>query len=188
MTLRQPPPVDAAVRERFEERWDEIMRLVPRVPKSFALERAERVAQCLDARDFMPEGERWKQLDAVEVGAGRLVLAINALDPALRQQLGVDQAFCRELARIRHESHLHAPTGLKKSGGSRDRRAERVMKEVAAIGSWEILAEFTSEELNTRVRGPFLTLTAILMEIATDRDAGDVYRACRAVLEKIRGG
>jgi hypothetical protein len=93
------------------------------------------------------------------------------------------EKFYEGLARLRHDINEARPTNVPSAGGAG--RLERQTKESAARSSYKLLKQIGAEPTAPREK-KWLTLTAILFEVATDLKAGDVGYACAEVFKECR--
>jgi hypothetical protein len=174
--------VTQTVAQRLNERWEEIHELAPQLSRSSALDAVKRLAGSGLDPELPPLGRISKQLNEL---AQRCAATIRALDSLDKQVAGLfDDAalrsFRESLVEFRDYSLYVMPTHTTPSGGSSAKRAEREIKEAAAEWGRKFLQDEGLRPTLT-VNGAWIRLTEILYEVATGRECGGAYRACRAV-------
>jgi hypothetical protein len=165
---------------RIDAYWAEIQSIAPHLAKRDVLDAAEHILWCAEYDPAGASGKTAKQLEQFAAKANGVIMAINALDPSLQWRLGAE-ALVEELRRAIDASVMHVPRAVTQSGGSRKAREDRVMKEVAANLALEMLWPDGASRPPLTAGGKWITLTEILYEVATGRECGGAYRACRAV-------
>jgi hypothetical protein len=184
---RKPPAEELALARRVDERWDQIARIAPGLSKGNVRGHAKLLAiwePFIRPRQphLLLRGKR-EQLEKLRTAMHRTIAAIKALErkePFAIVDLGLDNLrkpleFYRDVI---ERALPDVPPG--RSGGSPRARIEREIKDMAAQMSHRLLREVGIAP-DRSLRGPWIELTEILVEIVLDRrDIGDVSRACAA--------
>jgi hypothetical protein len=170
--------------ERLDERWDDVAPIIPGFKKSWFLDYVNFIAAYQP--EVMPPGALKRQLDEISGRALQLMMAMQDLEDPMRSRLAFNRLEA-ELRRVREKSDKFRPDKTARSGGSRQKRSDRVIKRLAAMLAVEILAR---TDVNIRptltLTGHWVKLTEILVEIAIGRSPGDVSRVCADCLKELR--
>jgi len=183
---REPTADELALAKRIDERWNQIARIAPRLSKGSVRSHAWLLAAWEPLVMKRNPSLLWRgkrdQLDKLMAAMHRTSAAIRELErkePFAIVWLGLDNLReTLELYRDAVERALsYVPKG--KSGASPRIRVDREIKNVAARMSHRLLREVGIAP-DRSLRGPWIELTEIMVEIATDREASGVSRACEA--------
>jgi hypothetical protein len=184
---RKPTADEIALWRRIDERWNQIERIAPGLSKgsvrsyAWLLAMWEPFTRKRVDPNLLLRGKR-AQLDKLMAAMHRTSAAINELErkePFAIVFFGLDN-LREPLEQYRdavERALTYVPAG--KSGASPRIRIDREIKDKAAGMSHRLLKGIGIAP-DRSIRGPWIELTEILFEIATNREAGDVSHACEA--------
>ena len=177
----------AAIMERLDAHWVNIESIIPDANKDVVLEQAVAVAH-----HYTDRASRREIVKCLNVIAARLHQsaaafdALDALDPieqrALLTRAGADLQLSSVLRKICGKAHQSASTIDVKGSVSGRRQRERAAKQASALAALHMLQQAYPAKMLTRaLRGPWVELSEILFEVATNSDATNMRNICALV-------
>ena len=174
------------LRERFDEAWEEIHRIIPTMPKPKVFEIVERISH-FDPVTPRPGQKEAEQLRRVWLHTHELAASIRGLQgqfPAAARRHGAE-AFFDLLVRFRDA----IPTGpLPHTGNKPELHINMDRKKLAAMLAYYSLRSdgINTIEITKKKDGPYFTLSKAFFEIATGNDFGNLDKVCSEVLDSRR--
>jgi hypothetical protein len=177
-----------AYERRLEQRWPEIERLVPTVPRQVLWQKVLWAVEDLaddEVYPMMAPVQRAEKMEKVVDRARRLSHAINDLDPidAARLEMSVVRMTIEHvIAAMGRGSVRRMPeeVGRRRRGsGSRQIKVDQFHRSKAAMWAFYVLSDNGVRPTLTR-NGVWPKLSKIIFEIAYGRDGGKMYPVCLA--------